>query len=216
MEFKQYIGLGDSISTDDYPGKGLGGISLFYRNNDRLYPEYSRKDLVSKCGSITLTSLAKDASTSRRILEEQLPNIPERNLPTLVTITAGGNDILWNISDKEFDNNLTKILSHLKSKYNDLVILLGTIYDPSDWVGRFVRDDIKRIYQLNRKIRNKSEDNKVVIADIHKHFLGHGLPFYWIPENYWYCGLIEPNIKGGNEVRKVFLETFERWRKSKG
>jgi len=34
MEFKQYIGLGDSISTDDYPGKGLEAISLFYKNSN--------------------------------------------------------------------------------------------------------------------------------------------------------------------------------------
>jgi len=29
-----------------------------------------------------------------------------------------------------------------------------------------------------------------------------------MPKNYWLCGLIEPNIRGGSEVRKVFMDSL--------
>lgn len=209
MEFQQYIGLGDSISTDDYPGKGLGGISLFYRNDDKVHPGFHGKDLFSKSKSIKLTSLARDGATSSDVLEKQLSCLSNENKPTLVTLTVGGNDILFDVNDSTFEANLKNILSTLKSKYSNILILLGTIYDPSDYIGRFIRKDIARIYRLNKIIQAKSDDN-IAIADIHKHFLGHGLPFSWIPGNNWYCGLIEPNRKGGSEVRRVFLNTLNR------
>jgi len=46
--FKRYVGLGDSISIDEYAGgPGWGAISLFYRNKDKIYPEFNfRLDLT--------------------------------------------------------------------------------------------------------------------------------------------------------------------------
>lgn len=216
MEFKQYIGLGDSISTDDYPGKGLGGISLFYKNDNRAHPSFKNKDLVSRFKSIELFSLAQDGTTSKRILERQMISLPQRDVPTLATITVGGNDILNSVSSKDFNDNLNEIIFQLNFKYSNLLILLGTIYDPSDLIGKLLRKDISRIYDLNRIIKGKKGYNNVVISDIHRHFLGHGLPFSWIPKNYWYCGLIEPNIIGGNEVRRVFLSSLEKYKNQYG
>jgi len=94
MEFKQYIGLGDSISTDDYPGKGLGAISLFYKNNNQMHPRFAGKDLTSLYKSMSLYSLGRDGATSQKVVEEQLPKLPSEDLSTLATITVGGNDIL--------------------------------------------------------------------------------------------------------------------------
>jgi len=63
-------------------------------------------------------------------------------------------------------------LSELKNKYSEVAILLGTIYDPSDWIGKFFRKDISRIYDLNKIIKSRADNKNVFIADVHRHFLG--------------------------------------------
>ena len=92
--FKRYVGLGDSISIDEYAGgPGWGAISLFYRNKDEIYPEFKGKDLRSLYPEIDLYSLASDGAISSTVLGEQLPALPPGgDDPTIVTLTVGGND----------------------------------------------------------------------------------------------------------------------------
>jgi len=94
MEFERYIALGDSISTDDYPGEDRGAVSLFYRNTNDIYPDFKGKDLISLYPGIELEALAYDGSTSEDVLNNQLSSIQDTGQTTLVTLTVGGNDLL--------------------------------------------------------------------------------------------------------------------------
>jgi hypothetical protein len=48
-----------------------------------------------------------------------------------------------------------------------------------------------------------------VLADVHRHFLGHGVT---APEDqrwYWRRNLIEPNARGASEIRRVWWEALQ-------
>jgi len=105
--FARYVALGDSISIDDYPSLDLGtrltgepaeevgAASLLYRNRDDLWPEFAGRDLSKRWPGIEYLDHTADGATTWNVLEAQLPNLPrDDGEPTLVTLTAGGNDLL--------------------------------------------------------------------------------------------------------------------------
>ncbi len=228
--FVDYIALGDSISIDDYPRResgrsGLGASSLFHRNDDTFWPAFSGRDLSSLFPHTRLIDLAADGATTEDVLKTQLPrlergpSIPE----AIVTITAGGNDLLENVGAPDpsarlvesIVNRLRHILDEVRARIPGVRLLLGTIYDPSDGTGilngeHFVRE-AQWLEELNRSIRNMAaEDDRLALIDIHRHFLGHGIT---VPERdrwYWSGSIIEPNARGASEVRRLWLESVGR------
>ncbi len=233
--YKSYVGLGDSISIDEYAGgPGWGAISLFYRNKDEIYPEFKGKDLQSTYPGIDLYYLASDGGTSGSVLEIQIPALPPGgDDPTIVTLTVGGNDFLSSLGPgraidrgavEDFRSNLRKILEVLRERYPNCTIILGTIYDPTDGVGDLALPevDVHEAYKLfsafNRAILDMGKTYGAQIADIYSYFLGHG-SHHGDPNNphhcpkdpsYWYVQEIEPNARGAHEVRRKFWEALER------
>ncbi len=227
--YKCYVGLGDSISIDEYAGgPGWGAISLFYRNKDEIYPEFKGKDLQSTYPGINLYYLASDGGTSGSVLEIQIPALPPGgDDPTIVTLTVGGNDFLSSLGPgraidrgavEDFRSNLRKILEVLRERYPNCTIILGTIYDPTDGVGDLALPevDVHEAYKLfsafNRAILNMGKTYGAQIAVIYSYFLGHG-SHHGDPNNhhhcpkdpsYWYVQEIEPNARGAHEVRRKF------------
>ena len=235
--YRRYVGLGDSISIDDYAGgSGWGAISLFYRNKDDTYPEWKGRDLRSLYPGIEFHSLASDGATSTSVAEEQLPALPTGDDdPTIVTLTIGGNDFLSLlgagrvISGEAVDRfrlNLGKILTGFRDRYPNCTIILGTIYDPTDGVGDLgiPEVDIREAYELfhafNNVILELGKSYGAQIADIYSHFLGHGShhgdpgnPHYCPGDpSYWFVQEIEPNARGAHEVRLKFWEALKRRR----
>ena len=111
-----------------------------------------------------LALLASDGATSTTVVGEQLRQLHRLELvPTLATVTMGGNDLLL---------------------------------------------------ELNQALRTLAEEHQALVADVHGRFLGHGLAIgdpaeaHPRPSNrdLWYCGLIEPNAWGANEIRATFWE----------
>ncbi len=233
--YTRYVGLGDSISIDEYAGgSGWGAISLFYRNKDEIYPEWKGRDLRSRYPGIDFHPLASDGATSATVLEEQLPVLPPGDGDrTIVTLTIGGNDFLsllgsGRVIDREvvdrFRLDLSKILNGLRGRYPRCTIILGTIYDPTDGVGDLDIPpvDVHEAYDLfqafNRAILDMGKSYGAQIADIYSHFLGHGShhgdpnnPHYCPGDpSYWFVQEIEPNTRGAHEVRRLFWEALER------
>jgi len=84
---KLYIALGDSISIDRYPEletgmPDIGAASLFSRDLRARYPDLAFRNLTA------------DGATTEHVLRDQLPRIQDTSDPAIVTITAGGNDML--------------------------------------------------------------------------------------------------------------------------
>ena len=222
--FHGYIALGDSISIDDYPGEGKGSASLFYKNQDHLYPEFRGRDLHSVFKGITFRCHAQDGATSYDVLHEQLRKLPRSDpRPSLFTVTAGGNDILALQADaEEICFRLQAIIKQLQERFSNCHILLGTVYDPTDGVGDLfepgvcLEREMECMRKTNDAIRAMFDSAGVQVVDIHRHFLGHGAhckdsrnPYYH-PEDpsLWYTMNIEPNSRGAHEVRRLFWEAL--------
>lgn len=236
--FVRYIALGDSISIDVYPaadvarrhpGKAstdqLGATSLLYRNDDKLWPDFKGRDLRSLMRGVELEDLTSDGATTRSLLM-QVGRIAKSDEPTLVTITAGGNDLLGEIGFRGSPSGAASPADAIAGRLRDAVtqvltlrpnsvVLLGTVYDPSDGTNRLpgygkpLDQEAKWLREYNDFIRELvKSDPRLRLVDIQAHFLGHGLK---VPEaQRWYLqeSIIEPNARGASEVRRVWLEAL--------
>ncbi len=243
--FHTYLSLGDSISIDLYPGldaaererlpqmpPGLGAASLLHRNDDRRWPVFTGRDLVSLSPDIRHVALAEDGATTASVLRLQLPRIPEEiQGPVLVTLTAGGNDLvgLLGVSPAgpalgapdparqlvdEVARTLERVVADLRARFPAATILVGTVYDPSDGTGD-LGDGVARPRELealaafNRRVEAIARGAHASLVPIHDRFLGHGLTerdpaARW----YWRHLVIEPSARGASEVRRLWLEAL--------
>src|SRR5439155_21037117 len=100
----------------------------------------------------------------------------------LVTLTAGGNDMLMHLRaprpPKRLVEDIIERIERILKKLTGSVVLLGTVYDPSDGTnvlyGERLDREAKWLAQFNDSIRDFAAD-KVRIIDIHRHFLQHGV-----------------------------------------
>jgi lysophospholipase L1-like esterase len=209
---KDYIALGDSISIDDYPEQetgmaGIGAASLFHRA------------LLARNPGIRLLNLTADGATTDDVLRLQLPNVDRDESPAIITVTAGGNDMLMHLRAPRppvrlvagIQERLTRIIEETLARRPNATILLGTVYDPSDGTNELYGERLEReaewLVRVNEHIRELCEAHpNVRLADIHQRFLGHGLSAP--PEQRWYwSGLIfEPSARGAEEVAKLWNE----------
>lgn len=237
--FARYIALGDSISIDVYPANDvarrhageastdrLGAVSLLHRNDDRLWPEFKGRDLQTLMPSVAVDDLTADGATTRSLLM-QVGRIKPGDERTLVTITAGGNDLLGQIGfrgmatnggdapDAEIASRLKEAVARILQLRPNAVVLVGTVYDPSDGTnrlphyGRPLDEEAKWLARYNDALRQfVKSDQRLRLADIHRHFLGHGLKVG--ERDRWYLqeSIIEPNARGASEVRRVWLEAL--------
>jgi len=230
--FDNYVGLGDSISIDDYAGgPGRGAISLLYRNRDDAFPDWRGRDLLSLNPRARLHYLATDGATTVTVLERQMPLVPDDlGERILVTLTVGGNDLLlaWSAGsldrrfvDDAFDR-IVRIVEAVECRCNSCRILVGTVYDPTDGTGSLADGPpdpqaLAHLHRFNERIATLGEREGVAVADIHAHFLGHGArhadaggPHHRPGRTGWYVLDIEPNERGAHEVRRVFWEILKK------
>ena len=246
--FRHFLALGDSISIDLYPGldtaereglpfppDGLGAVSLLHRNDDERWPEFEGRDLVASEPGVPLTDLAEDGATTTRVLGIQLPRIPEEvEEPALITLTAGGNDLLalldlppWSRAAEPAESRrngvdkvarlLERIVERLRNRYEASTLLVATVYDPSDGTGRLeengdVRPEaLEVLATFNARVRGLRDGGSVRVVDLHEHFMGHGLTAPEPSERwYWPHSIIEPSARGAHEVRRLWWQAIAR------
>jgi lysophospholipase L1-like esterase len=231
-----YAALGDSMSIDDYAGgPGRGAASLLWRNRDHDFPAWAVRDLTTGDPTARLVLLASDGATSATVAGEQLGRLRRlEQVPSLATVTMGGNDLLGAYGDATAArraiatvvDNGRLVLSTLRALMGPQApIMVATVYDPSDGSGDAGRlglppwpEALELLAELNRELRALADEHKALVADVHGRFLGHGLatgnPAQSAarPPNrgLWYCNLIEPNAWGASEIRAAFWATLER------
>jgi lysophospholipase L1-like esterase len=206
-----------------------GAASLLYRNDDQRYPEEQGADLVSWYPGIELLNLAEDGATIGDVFGEQLPRLVESDERTLITITVGGNDLLSAFENRPRRSLIEAIARDVAEAYDFLLdalrrarpnalILLTTIYDPSDRIGRIpgVLEDAGKLPLhvldgLNAHIRTLARGTPgVALADVYEHFLGHGASVTEADRWYWRRSLVEPNALGAHEIRRVWRDALDR------
>jgi lysophospholipase L1-like esterase len=231
-----YAALGDSMSIDDYAGgPGCGAASLLWRNRDHDFPAWAGRDLTTRDPTARLALLASDGATSTTVAGEQLGRLRRLgSIPTLATVTMGGNDLLAAYRDataarraiRTVVDNGRLVLASLRTLMGaQAPIVVATVYDPSDGSGDAGRlglppwpEALELLAELNRAQRMLAEDYQALVADVHARFLGHGLaagdptqPAARPPDrDLWYCDLIEPNAWGASQIRTAFWATLEQ------
>ena len=230
-----YVALGDSISIDDYAGgPGRGGASLLYRNRDDDFPQWRGRDLASGDPEAVFHLLATDGATTSTLLAVQIPRLIELQVrPKVVSVTIGGNDVLSGYGDtaaaRAIIHRVSLALSRALGELQPLLppdarVLVGTVYDPSDGTGDGARlglppwpDAVGVIGELNAALRHVAAEHGAAVAEIDRHFSGHGLlagdatrpdPR---PSNrdLWLCSVIEPNAWGADGVRAAFWAALQ-------
>lgn len=251
MSFQRYLALGDSLSIDLYPAldraraaagsrdidlrRGFGAASLLYFNQPFEWPEFEKRDLVTRFPGIAFRNhhhfsyplqfptdnYTTDGATTTTVLEQQARRVEASGETTLATLTVGGNDLLqaMHAASTTADpvrgmlERLTRIIAMLRERRPRLTLLLGTVYDPSDGTndlgaGRLDREGAW-LAEFNGAVRAMAAPAAgTLVADIHRHFLGHGITAPPAQRWYWSGLIFEPNARGASEVRRVWLEAL--------
>ena len=243
MPFTLYVALGDSMSTDHYPTcdvrevdvppdrlDPLGAAALLYRNDDLRWPELRGQDLAHGSPDVEFLNLAEDGVMIDDVATEELARLGRdaRDPGILITLTAGGNDLLDALAASD---GLDKAVTRIVRRYTDLVdtvrdellratLVLTTVYDPTDGTGRlpaldaYGRLPLEHLDRFNDHVRDMAGATPgALLADVHRHFLGHGVtapePERW----YWRQNLIEPSARGASEIRRVWWEALDQLRR---
>jgi lysophospholipase L1-like esterase len=238
MPFTLYVALGDSMSTDHYPTcdvqdvdvpparlEPLGAAALLCRNDDTRWPDFERRDLAHCTPGIEFLNLAEDGVMIDDVATEELARLggDSRNPGILITLTAGGNDLLDALAAGEkLDEEVNRILR----RYTDLVetareelpratLVLTTVYDPTDGTGRlpgldaYGRLPLEHLDRFNDHVRETARITPgVVLADVHRHFIGHGTAASDGDRWYWRRNMIEPSARGASEIRRVWWDAL--------
>ena len=238
MLFTLYVALGDSMSTDHYPtcdvrnldapaGRldPLGAAAQLYSNDDHRWAEFRGRDLARLHPGIELLNLAEDGAMIDDVTTEELARIgrDSDDPEILLTLTAGGNDLLDALAagqplDREvrrIERRYTELVETVLEELPAATLVLTTVYDPTDATGRLPglesagRLPLEYLDRFNGAVRDLAHaSDSVRMADVHRHFLGHGMTAPERDRWYWRRNPIEPNARGASEIRRVWLETI--------
>jgi lysophospholipase L1-like esterase len=238
MPFAHYVALGDSMSSDHYPtcdARGLdlpparldplGAAALLHRNVADRWPEFDGQDLAHAAPAIAFTNLTEDGAMIDDVLTEELARLghDSDDAGILVTLTAGGNDLLDALLSgrplapavERILRRYTELVATLQDELPRATLVLTTVYDPTDGTGRLPGLDwlgplpLQHLERFNAHVRETAGRTPgAALADVHRHFLGHGVT---LPEDerwYWTRNLIEPNARGASEIRRVWWQAL--------
>jgi len=213
----------------------IGAAALFYRNEDSLYPEFSSRDLKGKFPGIRYLNLCIDGATSEDMLSQtrlrDLEDVSAKK--ALVTLTLGGNDLLAafrrNMGSRSEQltsaamavlNQYEQALDAIKQRLPGCILILTTVFDPTDGTGILPSTSplyetplpIDYLTHFNSHVRSCAKSRSALLADVHKHFVGHGAECRSL-ENFWYWkpSPIEPSYRGSSEIRRAWLESLEEY-----
>ena len=187
-----YLALGDSISIDEYTGVRGGGAAA---------------QLARKLG-LQLADLTRDGNTSQGVLAD-LAAAPRA--ADVVTLTAGGNDLLGGDLPRAILRRLHQIAQRIQPL--GARVIINTVYDPSDGDNNLGRRELglsrlatielrRRLYALNGGIAKLAHEYGFLLADLERLFHGHGLA----SDDPWYVQVIEPNLAGATAIADHWYE----------
>ena len=178
----RYLALGDSISIDKYTGVvGGGAVSQLAR---RLEAE--------------LVDLTRDGEVTDGVLRDL--ERPPADVD-VITLTAGGNDLLMGRPADAIVRNLEAIAARLALLAAAVVV--NTVYDPTDGDDALGQEllglppETRREFDaVNHAVRLLAREHGFLLADLERLFHGHGVA----SSDPWYVGVIEPGLPGATAI----------------
>ena len=245
------MSLGDSVSTGYGAPEGHGYFDLIRENADSTYPEMAGHDLRAVLPNISVQRRASNSSNSIAHLQtiNNLPVFSDYRFG-IVCITTGGIDLIHAYGKADpvegamygatharakpwidnFRSRLDTMVLTLRDKFpGGCVVMLATIYEPTDTVGDIENagpmfwmpawPDGKAIHTaFNDALKDCAGAHEhVYLADMYEVMLGHGIhcrdrdnPHYHPDDpSYWfYINLEDPNRRGYDAIRRVFLNAI--------
>jgi len=190
-----YLALGDSISIDDYTGVAGGGAP---------------SQLARRLGA-ELIDRTRDGNVTHGVLAD-LDRAPAT--ADIVTLTAGGNDLLGG----ELPRSILRRLDEICIRIEPLGarVIVNTVYDPSDGDNDVGRRELgltrlaafelrRRLNALNGGIKGLARDRGFLLADLEALFHGHGIA----SQDPWFVQVIEPNLAGATAIAEQWFELLE-------
>jgi lysophospholipase L1-like esterase len=223
------IDVAVALERDVQAGRvaALGAASLFFRNDEAHWPEEIGNDLVSRFPAIEYENFAMDGATIGDVFGEQLPRLTPSEEPTLLTLTVGATDLFSAFGNRPKKSLVDRIAHDVTEAFDFVVetvrrtrpsalLILSTIYDPSDRTGRIRGEfeeagtiQLRALDSLNDSIRRLANGTpSVLLAEVYGHFLGHGVTAPEADRWYWRRSLLEPNARGASEIRRVWMEAL--------
>jgi lysophospholipase L1-like esterase len=207
-------------------GAVRASATLLHHNDDDRWPEFRGRDLQSLSPGTEFLNLAEDGAMIDDVATEELARLgrDSDDPDILLTLTAGGNDLLDALAA---GRGLESAVSLAARRYTDLVetvreelpratLVLTTVYDPTDGTGRLPGLEgygplpLEHLDRFNDRIRELSRAMPgVLLADVHRHLLGHGMTAAEPDRWYWRRNPIEPGARGASEIRRVWWDLLE-------
>jgi hypothetical protein len=218
----------DLLEVEAVPARlqPIGAAALFYRNRDDLWPDFAGHDLERACPDIDARVLAWDGAMIEDVMTDELARAGRDSTDPrfLFTLTAGGNDLLDALTVErslpevveEISERYTELVASLRDEFPNAALILTTVYDPTDGTGllpdlseRYGRLPIEFLERFNETVRRiAGRTPGARLADVHRHFLGHGVSADAGERWYWRKSLIEPSARGASEIRRVWWRTL--------
>jgi lysophospholipase L1-like esterase len=129
----------------------------------------------------------------------------------VVTITAGGNDLLGGNLPRAILRRLQQIAQRIQPLSGRVVV--NTIYDPRDGDNDLGRRELglsrlgtielrRRLNAVNGGIAKLARDHGFLLADLERLFHGHGVA----SDEPWFVNVIEPNLAGATAIAEHWYE----------
>jgi lysophospholipase L1-like esterase len=129
----------------------------------------------------------------------------------VVTLTAGGNDLLGGDLPRAILRRLHQIAQRIQPL--GARVIINTVYDPSDGDNNLGRRELglsrlatielrRRLNALNGGIAKLAHEYGFLLADLERLFHGHGLA----SDDPWYVQVIEPNLAGATAIADHWYE----------
>lgn len=180
---RTYLALGDSMSIDDYTGvKGGGAVNQFFR------------------------SMGSDWSLDDRTFDGcQMAGVPRDGVGEVVTLTIGGNDLLWNKEQilregvADFAAEHLALLRALRKRNPNSLFIVGDIYGPA---APLTDAEARGLADANQAIHENCLAVGAQLAPIHEAFQGR--------EDSLLCLGIEPTLEGAEVIAGLFADARSR------
>ena len=129
----------------------------------------------------------------------------------VVTLTAGGNDLLGGDLPRAILRRLHQIADWIQPLGARVVV--NTVYDPSDGDNDLGRRELglsllatialrRRLNALNGGIGKLARERGFLLADLERLFHGHGVA----SNEPWFVNVIEPNLAGATATAEHWYE----------